>query len=741
MTLGLTPEQQDLSDAVAQFASRHAPIAATRETFEGLAAGRLPGWWDALVANGFHAVHLPERLGGQGGRLIDAACVLESAGKALLPGPLLPTVTAGAIALLADSSPTAESLVRDLASGLPAAVVLPGGGDFHARADGQRWLVSGASDVTAGVCSARVVLVCARTGDGDLVWVLVDAKKPTVAVESMHGTDLVTDVGILRLNEYGAAESDLLSGIDADRAQCIALGLVASVMAGIAQWCVDAVTAHLRIREQFGKVIGTFQALQHNAAMLLVNSELATAAAWDAVRAVDESLDQLRLAAAGAAVTAISPMPDFVLDALTMFGAVGYTWEHDVHLYWRRATSLAASIGPASRWARRLGQLTCAQQRDMSVDLGEAESEFRARVAETLDAALTLRNDRPGRQGDYEYFETGPQRTLIAEAGLIEPHWAPPWGVDAGPLQQLIIDEEFEKRPALVRPSLGIAEWILPSVLRAGPKDLQERLIPPTQRGEMAWCQLFSEPGAGSDLASLTTRATKVDGGWMIKGHKIWTSAAHRADFGALLARTDPDASKHRGIGYFILDMRSPGIGIQPIKTATGEAHFNEVFLNDVFIPDEMLLGGAGDGWNLAIATMSEERSAISGYVKFDRASALRRLAGEPGPDRDDAQRALGELDAYTNAIKALGVRETIRLLNGQASGPASSIAKVAMNVLLRRTFKATLELTGRTAMVADTDPAIVEPYLHLPAELLGGGTREIQLNIIAQMILGLPRK
>jgi 3-oxochol-4-en-24-oyl-CoA dehydrogenase len=741
MTLGLTPEQQDLSDAVAQFANRHAPIAATREAFDELAAGRLPGWWDALVANGFHAVHLPERLGGQGGRPIDAACVLESAGKALLPGPLLPTVTAGAVALLADPSPTAESLVRDLASGLPAAVVLPGGGDFQARADGQRWLVSGASDVTAGVCSARVVLVCARTGDGDAVWVLIDAKKPAVAIESMHGTDLVTDVGILRLNEYRAAESDLLSGIDADRAQCIALGLVASVMAGIAQWCVDAVTAHLRIREQFGKVIGTFQALQHTAAMLLVNSELATAAAWDAVRAVDESLDQLRLAAAAAAVIAISPMPDFVLDALTMFGAVGYTWEHDVHLYWRRATSLAASIGPASRWARRLGQLTCTQQRDMSVDLGEAESEFRARVAETLDAALTLRNDQPGRQGDYEYFETGPQRTLIAEARLIEPHWPPPWGVDAGPLQQLIIDEEFEKRPALVRPSLGIAEWILPSVLRAGPKELQDRLIPPTQRGEMAWCQLFSEPGAGSDLASLTTRATKVDGGWMIKGHKIWTSAAHRADFGALLARTDPEASKHRGIGYFILDMRSPGIEIQPIKTATGEAHFNEVFLNDVFVPDEMLLGGAGDGWNLAIATMAEERSAISGYVKFDRASALRRLAAEPGPDRDDAQLALGELDAYTNAIKALGVRETIRLLDGQASGPASSIAKVAMNVLLRRTFKATLELTGRTAMVADTDPAIVEPYLHLPAELLGGGTREIQLNIIAQMILGLPRK
>jgi alkylation response protein AidB-like acyl-CoA dehydrogenase len=252
---------------------------------------------------------------------------------------------------------------------------------------------------------------------------------------------------------------------------------------------------------------------------------------------------------------------------------------------------------------------------------------------------------------------------------------------------------------------------------------------------------LFSEPGAGSDLASLSTRAAKVDGGWLVNGHKIWTSSAHRADYGALLARTDPTVSKHRGIGYFIVDMRSPGIEIQPIKQATGDSEFNEVFLNDVFVPDDLLLGDPTGGWNLAIATMAEERSAISGYVKYDRAATLRRLAAEPGPDRDDALRALGELDAYTNAIKALGVRETIRLLDGQASGPASSIAKVAMNVLLRRTFKATLELTGRVAMVDDSDSPVVRSYLHLPAELLGGGTREIQLNIIAQMILGLPRK
>lgn len=741
MTLGLSPEQQELSAAVGQFAARHAPIAATRDSFDDLAAGRRPAWWEALVGNGFHAVHLPESLGGQGGRLIDAACVIEASGKALLPGPLLPTVAAGAVALLADATPAAEALLRDLAAGTTAAAVLPGDGDFSARPDGGEWLVTGASEVTAGVCAARTVLVAARDEDGAVVWVVVDAEKPTASTAAVKGTDLVADAGVLRLDAYRAAGSEVLSGIDPDRARCVTLGLLASAMAGIVQWCVEAVTAHLRIREQFGKVIGTFQALQHNAAMLLVNSELATAAAWDAVRAADEPLDQHRMAAAGAAVIAISPVPDLVLDALTMFGAIGFTWEHDLHLYWRRAISLAASIGPANRWARHLGQLTCTRQRDMSVDLGDAESEFRSWVAETLDAAMQLRNDQPAPHGDYPDQASGPQRTLLADAGLIAPHWPAPWGVDAGPLKQLIIDEEFAKRPALVRPSLNIAEWILPSVLAAAPQDLQEKLIPPTQRGEIHWCQLFSEPGAGSDLASLATRATKVDGGWRINGHKIWTSLAQYADLGALLARTDPEAGKHRGIGYFILDMRSPGIEIQPIKTATGQAHFNEVFLDDVFVPDAMLLGAPNDGWNLAIATMAEERSAISGYVKFDRAAALRRVAAEPGPDRDDALRALGELDAYANAIKALGVRETIRLLDGQPSGPASSIAKVAMNELLRRTFEATLRLTGRTAMVADADPDVVERYLHLPAELIGGGTREIQLNIIAQLILGLPRK
>ena len=741
MPIGITPEQGQLEEAVGRFSARHAAVDQTRGSFDAIAEGTLPKWWEDFVAQGFHAVHLPESVGGQGGSLVDAACVIEAAATALLPGPLLQTVIAGAIALSADKGPTAEKLLGDLAAGGTAAVVLPRSGDLRAIAVDGGWRVTGSSGDVLGVCSAGVILAAAQREDGASLWFVVDPAGASVSVETRDGTDLTIDVGIVRLTDLDVPETLVLNDIDDDAAWDAAVALSACASAGALQWAVDAVTEHLRTREQFGKPIGTFQALQHEAAMLLVNSELAAAAAWDAVRAVDEAPEQRKLAAAGAAIMAVAPAPELLLDALTMFGAIGFTWEHDVHLHWRRATSLTASMGPITRWSRRLGELSGTHVRDMSVKLGEAEADFRARIAELLDRALELSNDTPSPLGDYDHLASGPQRTLIADAGLMAPHWPAPWGVDATPLQQLIIDDEFAKRPGLVRPSLNIAEWILPSIISSGSEALQQQLIPPTQRGELLWCQLFSEPGAGSDLAALSTRAVKVDGGWRINGHKIWTSSAQYADYGALLARTDPDAPKHKGIGYFIIDMRADGVEIQPIKTADREPHFNEVFLADVFIPDEMLLGGPTDGWSLAIATMAQERVAIGAYVHIDRAGALRTLAASPGPDQDAVVCALGELDAYTNAIKALGVRETIRLLDGQSAGPASSIAKVATSIMLRRTFKATVELAGPLALVERSEPAVVAPYLRLPAELIGGGTRQIQLNIIAQMIMGLPRK
>ncbi|TGD84556.1 acyl-CoA dehydrogenase [Mycolicibacterium sp. CH28] len=741
MALAITTEQEQLAAAVTQFAARHAPVDKTRAAFDSIAAGELPTWWEEFTAHGFHAVHLPEEVGGQGGTLTDMACVIEAAAAALLPGPLLSTATASAVAALADAS--AAELLADLAAGATAAVVLPEDSGVHAVADGTGWRLSGSTSTTLGLCAAQRILVAARDDGGTQLWFALDTQSPGpgLSVEQQRGTDLSTDVGTLALNDHAVAADHVVSGIPAERARCVVAALAACASAGTVRKGVESAVDYIRTREQFGKPVGSFQALQHKAAILLVNAELAAAVAWDSVRALDESIEQHRLAAASAALMAVCAGPDLMLDALLMFGAIGYTWEHDTHLYWRRATSLSASLGPATRWGREAGELARTLSRSTAINLGDVEADFRAEVAAVLDRAQTLENETPTDDRRAPGLAYGSQRDLLAEAGLAAPHLAPPWGLGASPVQQVIIAEEFGKRPGLVRPSLSIAEWILPTILDSGTDRQRDRFAVPILRGTQRWCQLFSEPGAGSDLAALNTRAHKVDGGWLVNGHKIWTSSAHRAQFGALLARTDPDAAKHRGISYFLIDMTSPGVDVIPIKQASGHFDFNEVFLTDVFVPDDMLVGNPGDGWDLAVATMAVERTAIGNYVNIDRSEALRRMADADGPDHDAILQALGGIEAHTTAIKAMVLRETLRLVQGQGPGPTSSIAKYAMVMLLRRASTATLGLTGRLGMLEDSDPAIIGPYFDMPSELIGGGTAEIQLTIIASMILGLPRK
>src|SRR4029078_6929686 len=186
--------------------------------------------------------------------------------------------------------------------------------------------------------------------------------------------------------------------------------------------------------------------------------------------------------------------------------------------------------------------------------------------------------------------------TAIAEGGWVQPHLPKPWGRASDPIEQIIIAQEFSSGQ-VKSPQMGIAAWIIPSIVAFGTNEQQQRFLPPTFRGEMIWCQLFSEPGAGSDLAGLSTKATKVDGGWRITGQKIWTTAAQYSQWGALLARTDPNAPTHNGITYFLLDMKSDGIEVKPLRELTGNAMFNTVFIDDVFVPDEYVLGDVNRGW------------------------------------------------------------------------------------------------------------------------------------------------
>ena len=210
------------------------------------------------------------------------------------------------------------------------------------------------------------------TPDGAQRWFVV-APGPGLTVEAQQGTDLCTDVGYFELTDHVVPDSAEISGISTERARCVVVALAACAAAGAVRRCADAATEYIRTREQFGRPVGSFQALQHKAATLLVGSELAASSAWDAVRAEGEPIEQHRLATASAAVMAVGAAPSPVLDAMLMFGAIGYTWEHDTHLYWRRATSLAASLGPVTHWTREAGELACTLKWSTASNLGDAE--------------------------------------------------------------------------------------------------------------------------------------------------------------------------------------------------------------------------------------------------------------------------------------------------------------------------------------------------------------------------------
>jgi 3-oxochol-4-en-24-oyl-CoA dehydrogenase len=320
------------------------------------------------------------------------------------------------------------------------------------------------------------------------------------------------------------------------------------------------------------------------------------------------------------------------------------------------------------------------------------------------------------------------------------PHWPRPWGVGAGAVEQLVIEEELG-RARVRRPGLNIGAWAAPTIIVHGRPEQQERWVRPTLMGEINWCQLFSEPGAGSDLASLTTRGERTDGGWLVNGQKVWTSMAAEADWGMLLARTDPDAGRHAGITWFALDMRSPGIEVRPLREMTGLTLFNEVFLDDVLVPDDCVVGSVHGGWRLARTTLANERVAMGSGASFGGGlEAVLGLAG-PGPMDDVTADALGALVAEAHVVSVLGQRAASRALGGADPGPEASVRKLLSAEHDQRTQEFGLSLLGPDGAATDGDGAQwTYGFLANRCLTIAGGTSEIQRNVIAERLLGLPR-
>ncbi|MHB1710456.1 MAG: acyl-CoA dehydrogenase family protein [Acidimicrobiales bacterium] len=339
-----------------------------------------------------------------------------------------------------------------------------------------------------------------------------------------------------------------------------------------------------------------------------------------------------------------------------------------------------------------------------------------------------------------------PTARELARAGYVAPHWPEPWGMGADPETQLVVDDEL-RRAGVRRPTntIGIG-WAGPTILRAGTADQKERYLLPLLAAEEIWCQLFSEPGAGSDLASLTTRAERDGGEWVVNGQKVWTSYAHLATFGILLARTDPRAPLHQGISYFICPMDAPGIVVRPLSDMTGTHTFNEVFFDDVRIPAGNLVGREGDGWRLAKITLGNERVSLSGAGSLwgmgptasDLLDKVRRSGGVSDPL---FRQRLVRVWSEGEILRLLRMRMISTAIAGADPGPEASVRKVLADEHGQHVMAVARDLTGAAGMMTDHGPDAIYSFgfLFAPALTIGGGTSEVQRTIIAERALGLP--
>ena len=712
MSATITGEQLAARELVRSWASSSAAVQAARDMEQGKAdAWRVA--YQGVAELGIFGVALPEEHGGAGGGADDLCAMLDEAAAAMVPGPVATT----ALATLVIGESHAE-LLEELASGQRTAGVAA---SADVRYEAGR--ASGGAEHVLGADPYGVLLLPA----GDQL-MLVDATADGVTVEPLKATDFSRPVARVLLD---SAPAEVLP-VATQRVEDLAATVLAAEAAGLARWTLQTATEYAKVREQFGKPIGSFQAIKHMCAEMLLRSEQISVAASDAAAAVanpDER--QLSIAAAVAASTAIEAAKANAKDCIQVLGGIGITFEHDAHLYLRRAYGTAQFLGGLPRWLRRVAALTGdGVRRDLHIDL-ESVADLRPEIASAVAEVAALPTEK--------------QQVALAEARLLAPHWPRPYGRAAGPAEQLLIDQEMAKAK-VVRPDLVIGWWAAPTILEHGSQEQVERFVPATLRGELFWCQLFSEPGAGSDLASLRMKAVRVEGadarstggpGWKLTGQKVWTSRADWAQWGVCLARTDPDAPKHKGITYFLVDMKSPGIDIRPLREITGDNLFNEVFFDEVFVPDEMVVGQVNDGWRLARTTLANERVAMAhGTALGNPMEELLRTVTQLDLDPAVADR-LGELIRSAQVGSLLDQRIAQLAVGGQDPGPQASARKL-IGVRYRQALSEfRMELSEGAGAVENKE---VHDFLNTRCLTIAGGTEQILLTLAGERLLGLPR-
>jgi len=746
VAIGIQDEHEELRSAVRGWAEARDVAGAVRVALDA-DRDELPPYWRDLAAQGLLAVHLDEGVGGQGAGLVELAVVAEELGRAAAVGPWDTGAVVAAVVSAAADPELASTFLPGLADGsLTATLAVP-----TAAPDGSPVAPAGLTGVPGpdgslvvdGVLRPLVhgavathVLAPVAVADG-VRWVLLE-RADAGEVAALPSFDLTRPCASWTIGKATVGRERLLALATTGLVRDLSLLVLAAGAVGGARWCLDTAAEHARTREQFGRPIGQFQGVKHRLANMLTSVEQGVAATWDAALVLEAEsgatagaeTEQGSLAVQLAAALALDGYVEAAKGAIQVLGGMGFTWEHDAHVHLRRSTTLRQLVGGTAPLRAESARLALAGwRRRLAVDLPPEAEAMRAALADV--AARIAAVDDPDER-----------RRALADEGLLAPHWPAPWGRDAGAVEQLVIDQVCADA-GLDRPNLSVAAWALPTIIAHGTPEQTERWVGPTLRGEFIWCQLFSEPGAGSDLAALSTRATRVDGGWSLTGQKVWTSVARKAHWGICLARTNPDVPKHRGITYFLVDMQSPGIEVRPLREITGDALFNEVFFDDCFVPDECVVGEIDGGWKLARTTLANERVSLSTDSAFGGAleGVLGRVSARPDLQDPVTLDRLGQLLAEAQSLAQLGMRATLRSVGGLQPGSESSVRKLIGAEFDQRVHEFGLDLCGPDGAVTEGDAAVsAYGVLQSKCMTIAGGTSEVQRNVIGERLLGLPR-
>ncbi len=672
----------------------------------------MPAMWDDIVNLGWLGLHVPEAFGGSGYGLEELVVVVEELAKAVAPGPFVPTVMASAVLAAIGDDPTKADLLPGLADGSLTGAVALGG---SVTVSGGK--ASGDAGAVLGAGLANVILVAA--GDD----VAVVKAGPGVEVTVPRNMDSTRRSAKVRLSDAPATVVPGGRQMLTDLARVI----LAADGVGTAREATDMGAAYAKERLQFGRVIGTYQAVKHHCANMAVATELATSAVWDAARAAANGGDQLSYAAAAAAVLA-ADAADLCANLNTqVHGGIGMTWEHDAHLFMRRATALLAILEPGRAAADLTDLVRRGVTRARAIELPPEAEGFRSEARAFVESVKDLPADE--------------QRTRMIDTGYVMPNWPKPYGRAAGAIEQLVIEQEFGAA-GIRRPQYGITAWNILTIIQYGTADQLARWVQPALNQEVIWCQLFSEPDAGSDAAGIKTRGTRVEGGWLVNGQKVWTSGAQVAGMGFATVRTDPNQPKHQGITMMAIDMHAKGVEVRPLRQTSGNAAFNEVFFNDVFVPDDDVVGPVDGGWTVARATLGNESVSIGGGGGGIGQGAAMIAGHDAAPDRlvGGASR-IGRYLAGIHALGLLNLRSTHRAVAGSEPGPEGAITKLVSSELGAEAAAVLTELNGPDALFFE-GPAQMSNALVLSHRgmSIAGGTSEIKRNQIGERILGLPR-